>query len=73
MRRIRLGASVVVLVASIVNLVTAAPAQADYGRPIRSGLNPSRLCLDVRGGIGAAGQDVQIWDCNGGANQRWSF
>ena len=29
-------------------------------------------CLDAPLGA-AAGSKVQIWDCNGGSNQRWSF
>ncbi|WP_369700164.1 ricin-type beta-trefoil lectin domain protein [Micromonospora sp. WMMA1996] len=30
-------------------------------------------CLDVNGASQADGAVVQIWDCNGGANQRWTL
>ena len=30
-------------------------------------------CLDVPGHSTAAGAKVQIWDCNGGANQQWTL
>jgi hypothetical protein len=29
-------------------------------------------CLDVNGNTTTAGTQLQIWDCNGGANQRWT-
>jgi Glycosyl hydrolase family 59/Ricin-type beta-trefoil lectin domain/Concanavalin A-like lectin/glucanases superfamily len=32
----------------------------------------SNRCLDVNGQSQADGAVVQIWDCNGGANQRWT-
>jgi hypothetical protein len=32
----------------------------------------SNRCLDVNGASQADGAIVQIWDCNGGANQRWT-
>ncbi|XVV08015.1 RICIN domain-containing protein [Actinosynnema sp. CA-248983] len=32
----------------------------------------SGLGLDVSGGSTANGTKVQLWACNGGANQRWS-
>jgi hypothetical protein len=33
----------------------------------------SNRCLDVDGASQADGAAVQIWDCNGGANQRWTL
>ena len=33
----------------------------------------SGRCLDVPGGTTANGTQPVIWDCNGGANQRWTF
>jgi hypothetical protein len=29
-------------------------------------------CLDVTGNGTANGTKVEIWDCNGGANQKWT-
>jgi hypothetical protein len=31
----------------------------------------SRKCIDLSGGNTTNGQEVQLWDCNGLANQRW--
>ena len=33
----------------------------------------SNRCLDVNGASQADGAIVQIWDCNGGANQQWTL
>ncbi|MET8039329.1 ricin-type beta-trefoil lectin domain protein [Micromonospora sp. NPDC005215] len=33
----------------------------------------SNRCLDVNGASQADGSVVQIWDCNGGANQQWTL
>nr|WP_207211741.1 RICIN domain-containing protein [Promicromonospora panici] len=33
----------------------------------------SDRCLDVTGGSTANGTDVQLWDCWGGSNQRWTY
>jgi hypothetical protein len=33
----------------------------------------SRKCLDLQGGSTANGNLLQIWDCNGLANQKWFF
>jgi hypothetical protein len=30
------------------------------------------LCLDANGQATANGTKVQLWTCNGGANQKWS-
>jgi hypothetical protein len=32
----------------------------------------SRLCLDANGQATANGTKVQLWTCNGGANQKWT-
>lgn len=32
----------------------------------------SGLCLDVTGQQTANGTLIEIWTCNGGANQRWT-
>jgi hypothetical protein len=31
------------------------------------------LCLDASGGYGRDGDQIVLWDCNGGANQRWTL
>jgi hypothetical protein len=33
----------------------------------------SGLCLDVTGASTANGGLIELWTCNGGANQRWTF
>jgi hypothetical protein len=39
--------------------------------PITSGLNSAK-CVDDNGQSSANGTKVQMWDCNGGANQAWT-
>ena len=39
--------------------------------PITSGANSSK-CVDDNGLSSANGTKIQIWDCNGGANQSWT-
>ena len=39
--------------------------------PITSGANSSK-CVDDNGLSSANGSKIQIWDCNGGANQQWT-
>jgi hypothetical protein len=39
--------------------------------PITSGLNSSK-CVDDNAQSSANGTKIQIWDCNGGANQQWT-
>jgi hypothetical protein len=48
---------------------SAGPAAAATGTPLVSAA--SGRCLDVAGNNPAAGTSVQIWDCNGQANQSW--
>jgi hypothetical protein len=40
--------------------------------PITSGINSSK-CADDNGLSTANGTKIQIWDCNGGANQQWTL
>ena len=39
--------------------------------PITSGVNSAK-CVDDNGQSSANGTKVQVWDCNGGANQSWT-
>jgi beta-glucanase (GH16 family) len=39
------------------------------GRPL---IGLADKCADVKGGAGANGSAVQLWDCNGGDSQRWA-
>ena len=39
--------------------------------PITSGVNSAK-CVDDNGQSSANGTKIQIWDCNGGANQSWT-
>jgi hypothetical protein len=34
---------------------------------------PSQRCLDINGASTANGTQAQIWDCNGGTNQSWTY
>ncbi|WP_282701683.1 non-reducing end alpha-L-arabinofuranosidase family hydrolase [Streptomyces sp. CC219B] len=58
------------LVASAAALV-ANPAQAATSGALR-GVGADR-CLDVAGAGQAEGTNVQIWDCHGGDNQKWTL
>ena len=31
-----------------------------------------RICLDVSGNNSSNGTRLQLWDCSGGANQKWN-
>ncbi|MEV6954206.1 RICIN domain-containing protein [Streptomyces sp. NPDC051183] len=71
-RRTRTKMAVTGLVAALtVGFPAAAPAQAAAGFKLTG--YDSRKCLDVRGGVSAAGQDMQVWHCHGGAGQRWTW
>ena len=65
----RLGRALLALAltAPAVVLVTA-PAQAAPAPLVDVG---SGRCLDVTGNSGANGAQLQVWDCNGGANQKF--
>ncbi|MFH8413976.1 non-reducing end alpha-L-arabinofuranosidase family hydrolase [Streptomyces collinus] len=58
------------LLASAATLV-ANPAQASTTSAVR-GVASGR-CLDVPGAGQTDGTNVQIWDCTGGTNQRWTL
>ncbi|MET9819400.1 MULTISPECIES: non-reducing end alpha-L-arabinofuranosidase family hydrolase [unclassified Streptomyces] len=58
------------LVASAATLV-ANPAQAATTSAVR-GVGSGR-CLDVPGAGQTDGTNVQVWDCNGGTNQKWTL
>ena len=58
------------LIASAATLV-ANPAQAATTSAVR-GVASGR-CLDVPGAGQTDGTNVQIWDCTGGTNQRWTL
>jgi hypothetical protein len=58
------------LIASAATLV-ANPAQAATTSAVR-GVASGR-CLDVPGASQTDGTNVQIWDCHGGTNQRWTL
>ena len=60
----------------------AAPAIAELGlfrRPAGSsssgtiGSAASGRCVDVNGGTTTNSTQLQLWDCNGNSNQRWSM
>lgn len=36
-------------------------------------ITQANYCLDIRGGLGRAGDPVDLWPCNGGANQKWRY
>jgi hypothetical protein len=50
--------------------VTAAPDSGPSG-PVR--LDLDNKCLDDTGNSAKDGNKIQIWTCNGGASQRWTF
>ncbi|WP_327589746.1 ricin-type beta-trefoil lectin domain protein [Nonomuraea sp. NBC_00507] len=64
-------ASVVAALATLLAtaLTWAAPASAATTPLVGVGSN---RCLDVNGASQANGAQVQIWDCNGQANQQWT-
>jgi hypothetical protein len=62
-------ASTVVVAAAMVALAPSAHA-AITASPL---VNPlSGKCLDVTGNVNTNGTQVEIWTCNGGANQAWT-
>ena len=72
-RRMRPVAAAFVTTAVAVTTVWAAtmPASAATGTPL-VGVGSQR-CLDVAGNTDTAGTALQIWDCNGQANQAFEF
>ncbi|WNV82994.1 beta-1,3-glucanase family protein [Umezawaea sp. Da 62-37] len=57
--------------------ITLTPFGAGGGNPQPAGnsivSNWNGKCLDVPGGNFTDGQRTVVWDCNGGANQKWEF
>ncbi|WP_405087175.1 non-reducing end alpha-L-arabinofuranosidase family hydrolase [Microbispora sp. NBC_01389] len=64
----RVSAALVTVLAAA--LVSAAPASAAAAPLVGAG---SGRCLDVAGNTDAVGTGLQIWDCNGQANQAFDF
>ena len=59
-----------VLLAALAIVTSSAPASA-AAAPLVSA--SSERCLDVEGNVDTAGTALQIWDCNGQANQSFEF
>ncbi|WP_330309772.1 MULTISPECIES: non-reducing end alpha-L-arabinofuranosidase family hydrolase [unclassified Streptomyces] len=64
-------AAAVAALAALAALLVASPAQAATTSDLRS--VDSGRCLDVSGFSQTDGANVQIWDCHGGINQRWTL
>jgi beta-xylosidase len=65
-------------VAVIACLLTVLAAALTWSVPASAAAAPlvngaSGRCLDVRGNVATAGTALQIWDCNGQANQAFEF
>ena len=58
---------------AVVDLYTCQPGAIDQHWTHNSDDSLSTLgrCLDVTGDSTAAGAQVELWDCNGGGNQKW--
>ncbi len=52
-------------------LVTQSPTPPSGASELR-GVGSNR-CLDVTGASQTSGTEVEIWDCNGQSNQRWTY
>ena len=61
------------VMALLAMFLTAAPAWSapTAGAPLVS--SASGRCLDVKGNVDTSGTGLQIWDCNGQANQAFAF
>ena len=68
-RRLRFGTAAFLAVAGMTTL-PAGPASAAVSTVVGVG---SGRCLDVVGNTDAIGSRVNIYDCNGQANQAWNF
>ena len=64
-------AAVAAAVVALAAMLVASPAQADVSGALR-GVGSGR-CLDVPGQSQTDGTYLQIYDCSGGANQRWTL
>jgi hypothetical protein len=69
-RRIRLFLASFIAVA-VTAVWVVQPASAATGTPLVS--VASGRCLDVTGNVNTNGTDLDIWDCNGQANQQFEF
>jgi hypothetical protein len=68
------GALATVLLAAGMTLVpAAAAAAATVGTPTAIVGSQSGRCLDVSGASNANGTPIALWDCNGQANQSWTY
>jgi beta-galactosidase len=54
-------------------LVTPPPPGSDGSRQGTIVGAQSGRCIDVPGATTTNGTQVQLWDCNGGSNQRWTY
>ncbi|MEU5217153.1 non-reducing end alpha-L-arabinofuranosidase family hydrolase [Streptomyces sp. NPDC020807] len=76
-RRLQRGTPVLALPTVLATLVSlavvlvAGPAEAATSGALR-GVASGR-CLDVPGADRTEGTSLQVWDCHGGANQRWTL
>ncbi|OKK16129.1 1,4-beta-xylanase [Streptomyces sp. CB00455] len=58
---------------AVVNALKAAPGTTGgTGTGAIKGV-PSGRCIDINGSTRANGTQAQLWDCNGQANQRWTY
>ncbi|WP_215448220.1 non-reducing end alpha-L-arabinofuranosidase family hydrolase [Streptomyces sp. ATCC 21386] len=64
-------AATVAALAALAATLLASPAEAATTSAVRG--VASNRCLDVPGASQTDGTNVQIWDCNGGTNQRWTL
>ncbi|MFF6914486.1 non-reducing end alpha-L-arabinofuranosidase family hydrolase [Streptomyces sp. NPDC012466] len=64
-------AATVAALAALAATLLAGPAEAATTSAVRG--VASNRCLDVSGASQTDGTNVQIWDCNGGTNQRWTL
>lgn len=65
------GAVLVLLLSPAILAQVALSGPSQYGGLIRS--VGSGKCVDVEGASRRAGGNVQLYSCNGGANQKWEF
>ncbi|MEJ3404144.1 PQQ-dependent sugar dehydrogenase [Rathayibacter sp. YIM 133350] len=69
--RMLLGGILSVICAAALLAAPAGAANAATGTPIIGAA--SELCLDVVGAVQTPGTRTMIWNCHGGANQRWEL
>ncbi len=58
------------------SVINSAGIQSGGGGSQQSGQlvgTPSGRCVDINGSSTTNGTQAQLWDCNGGANQRWTY